>query len=252
MVESTESVVNITTNNAENAVVTTQTPQKNFVTDAMKVSAEDKGHRLGNFHNYYTFHPPSSRIEALEKIGIFKHVLENWSNSRDNKNEIIPSKRQKTDTEMGSKDKHKVTFKYCDLGCNEGDLSIGVAKRILLEHNNTKDQSNHVLMIMKCLGLDVDPTLIERANNKSANDESVESEFKECNLCDAKDHDAKYSPVFASEQVNETKEKFDFTTVFSTTMWIHVHAGDDGLREFLKRTCKRTNMLLVEPQSSKW
>jgi hypothetical protein len=46
---------------------------------------------------------------------------------------------------------------------------------------------------------------------------------------------------------------FHLTTIFSATMWIHVHAGDDGLREFLKRACGWTRMyLLIEPQPSGW
>ena len=46
---------------------------------------------------------------------------------------------------------------------------------------------------------------------------------------------------------------FHLTTIFSTTMWIHVHGGDDGLRSFLVRACQWTaNYLLVEPQPSGW
>jgi hypothetical protein len=46
---------------------------------------------------------------------------------------------------------------------------------------------------------------------------------------------------------------FHLTTIFSTTMWIHIHGGDDGLRSFLERACQWTaKYLLVEPQPSGW
>jgi len=46
---------------------------------------------------------------------------------------------------------------------------------------------------------------------------------------------------------------FHLTTIFSTTMWIHVHAGDDGLRDFLVRACSWTKrFILIEPQPSVW
>jgi hypothetical protein len=36
-------------------------------------------------------------------------------------------------------------------------------------------------------------------------------------------------------------------------MWIHVHAGDEGLRQVLEQACLKTKQfLLIEPQPSKW
>jgi Bicoid-interacting protein 3 (Bin3). len=33
-------------------------------------------------------------------------------------------------------------------------------------------------------------------------------------------------------------------------MWIHIHAGDDGLVSFLRRLCSMTEYILIEPQPS--
>lgn len=37
-------------------------------------------------------------------------------------------------------------------------------------------------------------------------------------------------------------------SLFSMTMWMHLHHGDEGLGTFLTRCCARTRCLLVEPQ----
>jgi hypothetical protein len=47
----------------------TKTPAA-IVEAAMKSSSIEKGHRLGNYHNYYFHHPPSNRIDVLEEQGL--------------------------------------------------------------------------------------------------------------------------------------------------------------------------------------
>ena len=49
----------------------------------------------------------------------------------------------------------------------------------------------------------------------------------------------------------QTCKKFTLTTSFSVTLWIHLHHGDDGLKDFLKYICKNTEYLLIEPQPFK-
>jgi hypothetical protein len=59
------------------------------------------------------------------------------------------------------------------------------------------------------------------------------------------------SPLPTNEP--QCRRLFHLTTIFSTTMWIHVHSGDNGLRSFLERACHWTALfLLVEPQPSGW
>merc|ERR1719491_2179974 len=90
--------------------------------------------------------------------------------------------------------------------------------------------------------------------------------FRVCNLCDVDDHKSacqkflemnEYSTSttttqnFAAAVELKRCRRFDLTTIFSTTMWIHIHSGDDGLVAFLERTCRMTDLLVVEPQPSK-
>ena len=46
-------------------------------------------------------------------------------------------------------------------------------------------------------------------------------------------------------------QKVHTDNVFSVTLWIHLHHGDDGLKDFLKYICKNTEYLLIEPQPFK-
>lgn len=143
----------------------------------------------------------------------------------------------------------------------------------------TSDESK---VSVKCLGLDLDPVLIGRANTKfsttaspaplCSSDESklehvstpnncdMKAMFKACNLNSESEHNTACTS-FRNEKVgqaeikggqnNEPQPLFHLTTIFSTTMWIHLHGGDDGLREFIERACGWTKQfLLVEPQPS--
>ena len=76
----------------------------------------------------------------------------------------------------------------------------------------------------------------------------VQAEFLACNLNDEEKHLERSKDFLKSIG----KQKFDLTSIFSTTMWIHIHSGDDGLVAFLERACSLTEYLLVEPQPSKW
>jgi SAM-dependent methyltransferase len=176
-------------------------------------SATDKGHRYGNFHSYYNFHPPVDRISLLtRKGGFLEHIAKTWN---------------PTDT----------GFSYVDVGCNEGDLTIEIAKAIL-DQLKGKLQTK---VIVK--GIDLDPILIERAQEKWQQNESadvaIQASFQEADIL--------------STEISEA-EAFtaDFTSLFSTTMWIHIHGGDEGLTRVLKKLCAQTrHFLLVEPQPSK-
>ena len=230
----------------------TKTPAA-VVEAAMKSSFIEKGHRLGNYHNYYFHHPPSNRIDVLEDQGLIdciaRRLLQQTFTSASS-----ARKRQKINDEA-SCDQRRL-WAYCDLGCNEGDLTIALAEAVLKrchELSVDKDRPKDTQMDIQCLGLDIDPTLIERANKKHGickePEEDVhfgiDARFEVCNLCDEAQQLSKYEAF-----LNEA-ERFDLTTLFSTTMWIHVHAGDDGLRDFLRRTCAKTDALVVEPQISK-
>jgi len=168
------------------------------------LEAQDLGHRHGNFHNYYAFHPPSHRLDKM------KEILE-----------YIGKKYEK---------KSDAPFEYCDLGCNEGDLTIEIACALQQDF----DTSVHFV------GVDMDPVLIERAKKKPIDNNKVTGGFQVDDIC---------------ENLNDILENdsVDMCSLLSTTMWIHVHAGDEGLRTVLKTICAKTRQfLLIEPQPSKW
>ena len=224
--------------------------------EAMKETSLDKGHRVGNFHEYYKFNPPKNRLEVLQKCGILDYIKTTVieinastqiTDERDSKRIKLDNKKNPANLEQ--------TIAYCDLGCNEGDLSLSLSKE--MAEASKKTCSLH------CLGLDIDKELIDRARSKNTcqqdtgdeynnpdklpNDVGVEAEFQVCNLNDEVDHLTK-----CREYLKLTgKDRFDLTSVFSTTMWIHIHSGDEGLVAFLKRVTALTNYLLIEPQPSK-
>ena len=240
--------------------MTTPSTPAAAVEAAMKSSSIERGHRLGNYHNYYFHHPPSNRIEVLEEQGLIdcmaRRLLENLRG-----NETTARKRQKINEEATSNQASSAQniLQYCDLGCNEGNLTMALADAVFKRYHEIGDDDDEGLKTkkamteMKCLGLDIDPTLIERATNKfgpsrkSKNDvdTGIDARFEVCNLCCEEQQLTRYKAFLGDV------ERFDLTTLFSTTMWIHIHAGDDGLRDFLIRTCEKTDMLVVEPQISK-
>ena len=187
------------------------------------VEEADRGHRFGNFHNYYTFHPTSDRIQPLftDLYPTLPGLLVN------------PKKES---------DKSKSCVTYCDLGCNEGTLTLDVAKEL------TQRCKRHV----KCVGMDIDKELICRAEKSAylvSQSHDIEGHFHLCNLNDS----LTLKNICISFLTDIRKEeRFDLISVFSTTMWIHAHGGDDGLKKFLQTICGMCRFLLIEPQPSKW
>ena len=123
----------------------------------LQVSAQDMGHRIGNFHNYYTFHPPSIRLQHMGEI--LDYVRDTSSR-----------KRQRGMEE--EKTMSRTPFRYCDLGCNEGDLTIEIATALqgaLQQH-------------VEFTGMDIDDELIQRANAKWKNIEDLRGTFKPANI----------------------------------------------------------------------
>ncbi|KAL7543562.1 hypothetical protein ACHAXR_012871 [Thalassiosira sp. AJA248-18] len=293
------------------------------------MDATDQGHRYGNFPNYYSFNPPQNRLQVLEESSILSYIRSGLSRLSDDVESKEKSIRGELSdgaattsvaTAFGSGDsidgsvrkKPRMDKKYssaqireiyyCDLGCNEGDLTMAMATSIAKdtiscnnddcedEPKNKASSTTNSTASMKCLGLDLDPMLIERANAKFSSETPsasssctnekpkqkdglssachVKAMFKVCNLCSASEHNDAYTSFWdviecrktngiaktSNENNNgkeEPKPRFHLTTIFSTTMWIHVHSGDDGLREFLERACNWTKrFLLVEPQPS--
>jgi hypothetical protein len=201
----------------------------------MEVSSLDKGHRVGNFHNYYEFNPPGNRLDALQQSGLLEYI----------QSALCPKKAAGNVTLVSDN-----SVAYCDLGCNEGDLTLALSQAIA---STSKGR-----IPLHSLGLDIDKELIHRAREKTnvyirgeaelrtSNGNDFDVEFQVCNLIDESDH------LSVSHKFLKSigKERFDLISIFSTTMWIHIHAGDDGLISFLRRLCSMTEFILIEPQPS--
>ena len=128
---------------------------------------------------------------------------------------------------VGKSSASSTPFSYLDIGCNAGDLTVRVAEE--LQKRNLP--LSHLQV--QTVGLDIDPGLIARAKKVHGSDAV---QFDVCNVLDDS-----FNPPAS-----------DFVTIFSTTMWLHIHGGDKGLRRVLTRlggACR--GHLLVEPQPSK-
>ncbi|KAF2894404.1 hypothetical protein ILUMI_11770 [Ignelater luminosus] len=123
------------------------------------------------------------------------------------------------------------TFVGLDIGCNAGNLTL------MLYEFLTK------IIKKPCyiLGIDIDPILIERANEENSNDNI---KFICLDFMDSKNRDALISEYLASHGVN----KFSAIFCFSLTMWIHLNHGDSGLLSFLQQICTLSEMVIIEPQ----
>ncbi len=122
---------------------------------------------------------------------------------------------------------------------------------------------------------------LAKNDNHGAMAMMMSASFQVCNLCSESEHHDACTLFFHTNlnQQQELEERdqrkndnsiteiemlnnkqsiathpfFHLTTIFSTTMWIHLHSGDEGLRQFLERACSWTKkFLLVEPQPSAW
>ena len=177
------------------------------------MSLEGNGHKYGNYHDYYSFHPSDVRTSLLPP-NIFQDLHDN-----DNDND---------DTKI---------FNVLDIGCNEGNLTIDMYNRIRSELSN--DITIHVI------GIDIDEMLIDRANKKEkivCSNSNNSNDTIQFITIDIMNNDS-ISII--------SNRKFHFISIFSVTMWIHLNHGDDGLRNFLYNTIDlltNKGSLLIEPQ----
>ena len=221
----------------------------------LRPQSNDRGHRYGNFSNYYSFNPPSNRMATIRDI--LRYVVETYLHR--NGDNTAAASRDGKEEEHAKED----IFSYCDVGCNEGDLTMEIAKELqtmmmrkedqmdsLLTHKQKSDQSKRRKRRILLQGVDLDPHLIRRANHKFVSTQTEKG--------DGDDESVLLSANFAVANVCNLKELeqgvpnyLDLLTIFSTTMWIHVHAGDEGFRSVLQHLCHRTkHFIVLEPQSS--
>ena len=92
----------------------------------------DGGHRLGNFPNYYKFHPVEQRLKLFPP-NFFVALFQALGSPR--------------------------ALFLLDVGCNEGDLSIALYHHVKRELGTSTT--------VRILGTDIDTTLVNRAVEKS-------------------------------------------------------------------------------------
>ena len=96
-----------------------------------------------------------------------------------------------------------------------------------------------VLPSSRALGVEIDPTLVSRARERSSNPTLTFS----CG-------DAGSVP-FLSAALDAglgRGRRVTLVSVFSTTMWLHMHLGDAAFYAWLGYVCSRADHVLIEPQ----
>ncbi|XP_063914141.1 probable RNA methyltransferase CG11342 [Zophobas morio] len=121
-------------------------------------------------------------------------------------------------------------FHVLDLGSNAGDLTISLS-------NFLKEKQ----CLCNILGVDIDPVLVQRSNEKVQTMDNVEF------LC--LDFMNESSRILIKDYLKKRKlTRFDAISCFSITMWIHLNYGDEGLKTFLSEICNLGNLIILEPQ----
>ena len=190
----------------------------NLAIPQMEVESQiEAQHVFGNFRQYYAFHPVSSRLDVLPD-GAFRRLWESHGS---------PS-----------------VFSICDIGCNEGELTLGMGVRARAE---LPPETEIVL-----LGVDLDPMLIARASSRAAASSTIKASFVAIDVMNESAEAALSAAVAGVLAPFGGKPKFNLVTLWSITMWIHLNHGESGLSKFLQLGAELTaGSLLVEPQEKK-
>jgi SAM-dependent methyltransferase len=203
----------------------------------------------GNFHNYYNFNPAEERLQFLPKHFLqtiihnqIKHkVSNNCSLSHEANQPLIPAVFSCLSEELSelvlkgpllnNSDCSGISVSTLDIGCNEGDITFNLLKKF---------QSEEKEINYYAVGVDIDPILIKRAREKDAACGNINIQFFASDLTDLPTVD--YLANYPHNGV------YDVVLALSVTMWIHLHHGDEGLKQFLRSLAKLSNNLLIEPQ----
>ena len=100
-------------------------------------------------------------------------------------------------------------------------------------------------LAVRMLGVDLDGQLIERAREMTSPDLAHLVEFETLNVV-TQPHERDAAWTRYLEQ--RVRKRFDAVFCFSTTMWIHLNHGDNGLRTLLSCLANWADNVIVEPQ----
>ncbi|CAH0725839.1 unnamed protein product, partial [Brenthis ino] len=122
-------------------------------------------------------------------------------------------------------------IKVNDVGCNTGELTKQLYTYLSTIYSNAK---------IKMLAIDIDPTLIKRAQEHN-NDCNIL--FTPCDITTDEGH------KLITEFIKiHNKDILDIIFCFSVTMWIHINNGDQGLAQVLKFIKENSRTIIIEPQ----
>ena len=201
-------------------------------------------HYTATFHHYYSFHSTTDRTKlfshqmALDIIQRrSQHHHANNVSPDDHDNDIDDSV---TAISPPTNAASELVITYCDIGCNEGDLTIeiidAIARAFTGEH-----QTRHKRMTIIAHAIDIDHQLISRAQNKHAasrtHENSVTShvhfvcgDITNADTFDSLCQNSSNGSVLTLEPTVHN-DQFDLISLLSTTMWIHLNHGDEGLAQ---------------------
>ena len=187
---------------------------------AMSTSALDQGHRVGNFSN------PEFNPSAKERT----------SHIPDGAFELVAAAA----IEKGN------GLSYVDVGCSSGELTMDLWAK--LEEAYDGGVSAAPGLRRAAVGVDIDAALVDQARTRSlAHDLSVGFASRDPTLTFLAG-DAASLPFLSSALDGLGSPRATLVSVLSTTMWLHMHLGDEGFYLWLNYVCSRADHVLVEPQ----
>ena len=208
-------------------------------------SRQSGGHIVGNFPKYYDFNPIHERLCLFSTTSI-----EETKNRTTTERTMQISKwtsclTNKTNNTNESNVGNECNVVLLDVGCNSGDLSLGLLNMLQNEWKDstssslTRSTSNDICL----LGIDVDDALIKRAKMKIPETTNVQHPtiiFHTADICNQNDIHQIHVLLDQLRHTNQPSTKqissvaaSDITFVFGITMWIHLHHGDEGVRSVL-------------------
>ena len=250
--------------------------------------SDDGGQRLdgsgramyGNFHNYYNFNAVSERLQFLTHDFI-QHVLHRTTpltlsaplppTSADDvpPHSLLPACTcSSSDWSLPASFPPSVrpsatdgAVYVCDLGCNEGNLTVELVRRLSAAVMDGRP--------VVAVGVDIDGELVRRARHKctlpsiddfprSQTEQPIDQpaavsylSFYQANLvCSATFASlvSLHPPLSHSSSIQPSQPPFHLLTCFSLLMWLHLCYGSSALCQFLSSLCPLTSHLLVELQ----
>jgi hypothetical protein len=100
---------------------------------------------------------------------------------------------------------------------------------------------------VRMMGVDLDPQLVQRANETIANEPESDVQFHALNVVtQVEERDQLWNRYLESQEPE--RKRFDIAFCFSTTMWIHLNHGDAGLESLLACLATWADNVVIEPQ----